>query len=137
MTVPKPSDFVDIRKKYTAEYSAANKEREWPYGRVFVKRDGETIYEYDRRYLFMQTFEPFRQLQGEGWHEYALISRAYTTFEVLDLESLEVVAKRPYPQYPWYRTDKYDQYENVKKKHPEWLEEGGYYAGKGPDDLMT
>ena len=137
MAIPPPADLTNIREKYTAEYVSANKENQWPQGRVYVSRNGEVIYEYERGYAFMKTFEPFRQLQGDTWHEYALISSVYTTFQVLDLESLEIVATRPYLQRSWYRTATYDQYEATLKGHPEYFEAGGYHAGKGPDDKIN
>lgn len=136
MAIPAP-ELVDIRKKYTAQYDP-NPGNGWRKGKVTVFRDGQPIYTYERNYSMLKTFEPFRQLQFDGkWHEYALISPRYTTFQVLDLEKLEVVAERPYPQRDWYRTEKYDQYESVKKEHPDWFEAGGYYEGKGPNDKIN
>jgi len=58
---------------------------------------GKVVYEYDRNYSMMKTFEPFRQLQNGVWRDYALISPQYTRFEVVDLESGTVVAVEPYP----------------------------------------
>lgn len=136
MAVPAP-DLTPIREKYTA-HAEAEKREGWPQLKVIVYRHDKPIYEYNRNYSMLKTFEPFRQLGFDGvWREYALISPRYSTFQVLDLETLKVIAERPYPQRSWYRKGSYDEYEARKTAHPEWFEAGGYYGGKGPDDKIN
>lgn len=136
--IPAPPDLDKaIRHRYKAVTERTSGDKEWPKGHVQITKDDEVVYEYDRNYSFMKTFEPFRQWNGERWHNYALISPRYTTYQVLDLETYEVVAERGYPQRDWYRTDTYDQYERTFAEHPDWFEEGGYYAGKGPNDKIN
>ena len=47
------------------------------------------LFEYERDYTLLQTFEPFRQRN----RDLALISRDYTTTAVVDLESGSVIAE--------------------------------------------
>lgn len=136
--LPRPNRLdKPLREIYTAKAEKVSEPDKWTKILVKVFRDEEVIYEYGRNYSFLRTFEPFRQLQGDHWHDYAIISPQYSTFQILDLESGKVVAERPYPQRPWFKSDKYDEYERRRAEKPEWFEEGGYYAGKGPDDLIS
>lgn len=138
--LPPPPDLgagVGIRQRYTAVATVTSEPRSWSKCRVDIFDSGELIYSYDRNYSFMRTFEPFRQWDGESWHNYALISPRYSTFQVLDLESRSVIAERPYPQRPWHRAGSYDQYAETRARNPEWFEPGGVYYGKGPDDLIN
>ena len=149
MTVTAPNDFRHPTEIFTAEYTKAGDG--WPTGHVQVfynppEGERELVFEYDRNYSMMRTFHPFRRWEEDRdqWHYYAFISTRYTTFQVLDLEmapvnKVGIIAERPYPQRPWYRREQppYDEYEKAKADHPDWFEEGGYYAGKGPDDLIN
>lgn len=99
MTITAPDPAVDIRRRYTVEHSQTTTDKEWPRSLVRVydtlKEEGDDlVYEYKRNYSFLHTFEPFRQWQGDKWHDYALISPSYVNYEVLDLETGQVVAKR-------------------------------------------
>lgn len=126
--VPLPEPFVDLHTVYTAEQNREidNGTGKWKSSNVIVKKNGEQIYEFVRHYSFSREFEPFRQLQGDRWHDYALISSAYTTFQVLDLESGEVVATRPYPTKvipdEWFT------------EMPQAFEPGKWLEGKKPGD---
>ena len=51
----------------------------------------EKIYEYQRNYRMLQTFEPFRQ----GSRSFALMSSDYTRTSVLDLDTGRVIAEEP------------------------------------------
>lgn len=98
-TTPKPRDLRDIHEIYTAEAEIVSEPRTWTKTHVTVYHnavDGTKtpLFDYPRNYSFRYEFEPFRQLQGDEWHDYALISTKYTTFQVLDLETLEIVAER-------------------------------------------
>lgn len=139
-----PTDLRDIHTIYTAEPEKTSDPAKWPqtHVRVFhtaVDGTRTQVHEYGRNYSMLKTFEPFRQLADGVWHDYALISPSYSTFAVLDLESFEVVATRPYPQRDWYtRVDPpYSQYEKMRAERPEAFEPGGYWAGKGPTDQIN
>jgi hypothetical protein len=88
---PKPRDKYAIRVTETSPPGA------WRTIRVDVlRRDLDSgslkkICSYDRRYSMLHTFEPFRQ----GDKEFALISRNYTSTDVLDLGTGNVVAMEP------------------------------------------
>jgi hypothetical protein len=92
----------NIRERYTFRLDKKEEPGKWPTTTVIVEQhneDGtvEDIYTYERNYAMYRTFEPFRQLKDGVWHDYALISPRYVSFEVLDLEKREVIAKLPAP----------------------------------------
>jgi len=133
-SIPAPPDLdKPIRERYRAIHQQISGDREWPRGKVQLTKDDEVIYEYTRNYSFMDTFEPFRQWNGERWHNYALISPRYSTFSVLDLETAEVIAERPYPQRNWFT----GEYEKLMSSHPEYFQPGGAYEGKTPDSQVS
>lgn len=70
-----------------------------PLVRVFDKELSSTdpIYEYKRNYPLLKSFEPFRlwDEDSDKWRYFAAISPNYMSFEILDLESHEVIAKNP------------------------------------------
>lgn len=135
ISAPKDLD-KPIRQRYRAVFDS-NKGSGWPKGHIQVFKDDEVVYEYDRNYSFLYTFEPFRQWNGTEWRNYALISPRYSTYQVLDLQTYEVIAERPYPQRNWYKSDTYDEYQNLRKNRPELFAENGVYAGKGPEDKIS
>jgi hypothetical protein len=100
-TIPFPGKAATLT--YTADSEPTTDTSKWPRIKVTVKKDGEPIYEYGRNYSMMKTFHPFHwwDKEEQRWHDYALISPEYTTFQVLDLESLEIVAKRGYETREW------------------------------------
>jgi hypothetical protein len=75
-----------------------------------------------------KTFEPFRQLQGNIWKEYALISSQYTRLEVVDLEKGEVIAREPYPTITQEYLDKLSD----KSKAPGGYAENFYVGEERP-----
>lgn len=92
----------NIRERYTFRQEKKEEPGKWRTTTVIVEQhneDGtvEDIYTYERNYAMYKTFEPFRQLKDGVWHDYALISPSYVSFEVLDLEKREVIAKLPTP----------------------------------------
>jgi hypothetical protein len=80
---PKPRD------KYAVKVTRTSPPGTWTTIRVDILRRDlgsgslEKICSYDRRYSMIHTFEPFRQ----GDKEFALISRDYTSTDVLDLRT--------------------------------------------------
>ncbi len=88
---PKPRD------KYAVKVTQTSPPGTWTTITVEVFRRGvetaelERICQYDRRYSMLHTFEPFRQ----GDRDLALISRDYTSTDVLDLTTGEVIAEEP------------------------------------------
>lgn len=91
-SLPKPRD------RYFAEATPiVNRPGAWETARVEVlRRDDpagarEKIYEYQRNYRMLQTFEPFRQ----GSRSFALMSSDYTRTSVLDLDTGKVIAEEP------------------------------------------
>jgi hypothetical protein len=101
-----PTPTKGIRELYKPEVTVTNEG--WTKVHVDVMRndglneDGTEkwtkVAEYDRNYSMLKTFEPFQQLQDGRWRHYALISTRYTRFEVLDLQSGDIVAVQPYPK---------------------------------------
>lgn len=143
-TLPEPPDNeVPLHERFTYRVvprppeEAINDESKWPRTRVEVLENGEPIYTYDRNYGMIHTFHAFRQFKDGVWRNYALISPKYSTYSVLDLQTLEIIATRGYPQRDWYRSGEYDQYKSTLEKNPEWFEPGGYYEGKGPNDKIN
>jgi hypothetical protein len=70
----------------------ANHPGTWDSSCIAVFRRGDPavkLYEYERNYAPLQTFEPFRQ----GAREFALIARDYWRTAVLDLNSGKVIAE--------------------------------------------
>lgn len=130
-------DDKPLSERYTYRIVERNGAKEWPRARVEVLKDGAVIYTYDRNYAMLNTFHPFRQFKDGEWRNYALISPRYTTYAVLDLQTLEIIATRGYPQVPWIKNERYDQYKNLQEKAPEAFEPGGWAYGKGPDDLIN
>ena len=59
--------------------------------RASIGNKPEKVYEYERNYGLLKTFEPFRQ----GGNEYALISPDYSATSVVDLATGLVVASEP------------------------------------------
>lgn len=96
-----PVQECSLSDVYRATAWDQKKDSGWPRGEVVVEAlangEWQEVYRYTRNYSMRKTFHPFRQLQDGRWHDYALISPRYTSFEVLDLESGEVVASRPDP----------------------------------------
>jgi hypothetical protein len=88
---PKPRD------KYAVKVTRTSPPGTWTTIRVDILRRDlgsgslEKICSYDRRYSMIHTFEPFRQ----GDKEFALISRNYTSTDVLDLGTGNVIAIEP------------------------------------------
>lgn len=80
------------RDRWRAE-PVSRPDSRWPQVEVLVHGPDGQQYSYDRNYSFLRTFEPFRQLGPDGWHEYALVSRSYTKTAVLDLSNGEIVAE--------------------------------------------
>lgn len=122
-----PADKRHIGEIYTAEANKTSDPEKWPHTHVQVFHhapDGTKtqVYEYGRNYSMMKTFEPFRQWKDGVWHYYALISPFYTSFEVLDLESGEVIAKRPMPTITQEWMDSV-----IATTDPKRFEPGGYY----------
>lgn len=137
-TLPEPPDNdKPLTERYTHVVVPRSGEKEWPRTRVEVRKDGEAIYTYDRNYAMLNTFHPFRQFKDGEWRNYALISPQYSTYSVLDLQTLEIIATRAYPQRDWYKTETHDEYETKKARNPEWFEPGGWYADKGPNDKIN
>lgn len=107
----------DVRKQYTIEVNPLKGASGWGGNEVTVVRmnsngDKERVFSYKRNYPSMlHTFEPFRQLQGDAWHDYALISSDYLRFEVLDLESGTIIAEQP-----WVTI--------TQEQHDKWLSKG-------------
>lgn len=83
------------RERYVARVTTTKEPYAWAVSQVEVlRRNGDgltTVARYDRDYVALGTFEPFRQ----GDRDYALISRHYTATAVLDLQTGEVVAEEP------------------------------------------
>lgn len=131
-----PADLREIHAIYTAESEKTSGPKQWSriHVRVFYHAvDGTKtqVYEFDRNYSLMGTFEPFRQLKAGTWRYYALISPSYSTFQVLDLETFQIVATRPYPQRP-VTQKMVDQY--AGRTLPAWLvgkAVGDTYDGEG------
>lgn len=97
-----PPQTGSIHEQYRAIPAIEEVAGEWPRGTVLVQKkdaqgEWQQCYEYVRTYSMLRTFHPFRQLRDGSWHDYALISSLYYSFEVLDLEAGEVIAKRPHP----------------------------------------
>lgn len=132
-----PDNDKPLTERYTYVIVPKSGVGEWPRTRVAVLKDGETIYTYDRNYSMLHTFHPFRQFKDGEWRNYALISPQYSTYAVLDLQTLEIIATRGYPQVPWLKTENYDQYKAAQEKTPQAFEPGGWYEGKGPADLIN
>src|ERR1017187_3720312 len=131
---PAPEHLGYIREKYTVvTEKVENRPGCWNSTKVTILKFGIPVYEYARNYSMMHTFEPFRQLQevdgGYAWKEYALISPSYTSFQVLDLETLNVIKLDP-PMRNWIKDNSYDEYANAVKNHPEYFVAGGHYFGK-------
>jgi len=105
ITFSPPSDARKIKDIYTAETEKISEPNSWVYTRVTVwynAPDGSKIevYTYDRNYSMLNTFMPFRQYKDGEWRDYAIISPAYVTFEVLELhreQAAKVIAVRPVP----------------------------------------
>lgn len=59
----------------------------------------------------LETFEPFRLWDSsqERWRNFALISPKYTNFEVLDLDSHEIIARNPYPRLSQEQADMFNR----------------------------
>lgn len=94
----------NIHEQYTAKVDIITEPKSWQKVHVsIIKHDEDgtedVIFEYDRNYAMMKTFEPFRQLKNNVWHDYALISTEYTRFEVVDLEKGQIIATESYPIY--------------------------------------
>lgn len=89
---PKPRDRYFVRGT-RKEYRPGT----WAGTVVEVFRRADTgsqpqkVYEYERNYQLLQTFEPFRQ----GGRDFALISPQYTGTSVLDLATGRVIAEEP------------------------------------------
>ena len=90
LTLPKPRDhyFASASRK-------PNRPGTWDSTIVQIFRRGESssdmdeICKFERNYVMLQTFEPFRQRE----RDFALISRSYTKAAVLDLSSEQVIAE--------------------------------------------
>lgn len=139
MTISPPKDFTPIHEKWTYEIVPREEpksgEPEWPRTRVLVKENGVGVHVYDRNYSMLSTFEPFRQYNADTdtWHEYALISPQYSTYEVIDLVTFDTIAKRGYPQRAW----RDGEYAELFAKHPDRFAAGGYYEGKTASDTTN
>jgi hypothetical protein len=86
-SLPKPRD------RYVVKVVETSPPESWVTVSVEVTRrdGGEALCRYDRRHAMFRTFEPFRR----GDRELALVSRDYTTTDVLDLVTGEVIAQEP------------------------------------------
>lgn len=80
----------DIRNLIIAESTRVNTQG-WPRTEVVIKNSftGETLFEYERNYAMLETFEPFYH----NGKYYALISPQYTKTSVVDLNAGEIVAE--------------------------------------------
>ena len=110
----------DIRQRFVPEWETENS---WGSCKVKIvdKKTNKNIYEYNRNYSFLKTFEPFRILdENNTWRHYALISPEYTTFQLIDLDSRKFVAENPYP------TLTKDQAERLNSRSKE---ENKYFEG--------
>jgi hypothetical protein len=88
-SLPKPRD------KYAIKATCTNPPEAWEAISVDVLRRDPAgharIHSYQRHYAMLHTFEPFRQAD----REFALISRNYTSTDVLDLATGEIIAAEP------------------------------------------
>lgn len=93
-----PKDFTPIKQRYRVESETTSEPKKWTklHIKIFRTADDSLVYEFGRNYS-NALFEPFQQYQDGVWHDYALISPSYTTFQVLDLESGSVIAERGFP----------------------------------------
>lgn len=93
--------FEDIRRRFYCESATDNTGWTSTRVKVFDKESStsEPVYEYDRNFSMLDTFEPFRlwDESQQTWRHFALISPLYTNFEVLDLDKRAVIAKNPNP----------------------------------------
>lgn len=82
-----------LRERYQAEVTPLAKG--WGHSEVKIwdRQEERLVHEYTRNYSFLQTFEPLRlwREEAEEWGHYALISPHYTGFQLLNLDSGEVV----------------------------------------------
>jgi hypothetical protein len=76
------------RDRYSTRVERTSPEGGWTSVRVEVMDGDSVVATYDRNYSMLQTFEPFRQ--GDG--NFALISTNYTATSVMDLATGEIVA---------------------------------------------
>lgn len=89
-------EFVNIRERFYETHETKG----WAktHVKVFDKNISETkpIYEYDRNYSMLRTFDPFRiwDEKQETWRHMALISPFYVSFELLDLDEHKIIAKK-------------------------------------------
>jgi len=85
------------REEYFVETQEHKSPGVWPTTTVRVHKRGmsDPVAVYERNYLMLSTFEPFRQ----GSRRFALISPDYVSAAVLDLESGEVVAQEQEPGF--------------------------------------
>lgn len=96
----KSFEFENVRERFYTEHETDNNGWGKTHARVFDKKKSTItpIYEYDRNYSSMlKTFEPFRMWdeKQQRWRNFALISPRYTSFEVLDLDTAEIIATKP------------------------------------------
>lgn len=91
-------EFINIRERFYETHETNNKGWAKTHVKVFDRNSSTTepIYEYDRNYSMLKTFDPFRVWddEKETWRHMALISPSYMNFEVLDLDENIIIAKK-------------------------------------------
>lgn len=75
------SELSPLQKIYKAEFERTSPEGKWTVGNVVIKKSGEEIFRYERRYDLMDTFHPFYH---KGEH-YAFYSKDYTATRLMFL----------------------------------------------------
>ena len=81
---PRPSP----RERFTRRVEHRKTPGRWETAHVEVLDGERLVASYDRNYVMLQTFEPFRQ----GKRDFALVSPHYTATSVLDLQTGRIIA---------------------------------------------
>ena len=112
----------NIRERFVPEWETKNS---WGSCSVKIidKKENRTVYEYERNYSFLETFEPFRILdEADTWHHFGLISPQYTTFQLIDLDSGKLVAENPAPKLTKEQAERLNSNSKNKQKYSEGQE---------------
>lgn len=128
-------ELVDIRDRFYYERDVVNP-KGWDKSnvRVYDKNfsTDEPIYEYHRNYSMLDTFEPFRwwDEDKEIWRHLALIAPSYYSFQVLDLDNREIIAKKDPILLSQEDADKMNEYFIKKGREPKY-KAGDDYSASG------
>lgn len=136
-----PPPYKNIHKTFTAEVAPDSYDNGWPKGLVKIQKhneDGsiETVLEYVRNYAFYKTFEPFQQFKNGKWTAYALISPEYSDYQVVNLETGEVVATRGYETVSQEDIDAFLK-RTGKTEAPDWFYVGRQKEGFCPVEFRV